>query len=227
MTISILSSKLLVSLQPNLIWNCSIINWSFLQKNGVTAFKVNVTAKIQNVSECLSGWYLLNHRTFCYQTWYGDPAWARVSHRIFFWHLLSSRSRSQWGLIWSKYIFFYYIIWTVDSLASKPGLMIHHQKSECLVKKVRLLYSRLRSQWRVKMSLFVQMIFSKPPNILFPNLVLWCIIMSRNVLQKDWFLIFKVKVTARAHMIKIWQVLLYLLNCWFFWYQTWCDSTLL
>ena len=60
------------------------------------------------------------------------------------------------------------------------------------------------------------MIPSKPPNILFPNLVLWCIIMSQSVMQKDWAAIFKVKVTARAHMIKIWQVLLYLLNWWFF-----------
>ena len=33
-------------------------------KNGVTAFKVKVTVKVQNVRECLSGQYLLNHRTF-------------------------------------------------------------------------------------------------------------------------------------------------------------------
>ena len=60
------------------------------------------------------------------------------------------------------------------------------------------------------------MISSKPPNILFPNLVLWCIIMSQSVMQKDWFAIFKVKFTARALMIKIWQFLWYLLNCWSF-----------
>ena len=33
--------------------------------------------------------------------------------------LLYSKSRSQQGLIWSKYYSFYYIIWTVDSLATK------------------------------------------------------------------------------------------------------------
>ena len=44
--------------------------------------------------------------------------------------------------------------------------------------------------------------------------------------QKDLFAIFKVKVTARAHVIKIWQFLLYLLNCWSFCYQTWFDSKL-
>ena len=69
--------------------------------------------------------------------------------------------------------------------------------------------------------MFVQMISSKPPNTLFPNLVLWCIIMSWSVMQKDWIAIFEFKVTVRAHTIKIWQWLLYLLNCWSFHYQTW------
>ena len=66
--------------------------------------------------------------------------------------------------------------------------------------------------------MFVEMIFSEPPNILCSNLELWFIVMSQGVMQKDWFAIFKVKVTARAHMIKIWQFLLYLLNCWSFSY---------
>ena len=40
---------------------------------------------VQSVSECLSGWYFLNYRTFCYQIWYCDAAsWARVPCRIFF-----------------------------------------------------------------------------------------------------------------------------------------------
>ena len=51
-------------------------------------------------------------------------------------------------------------------------------------KKAELLHSGSRSQRRVKMLMFVQMIPSKPPNILFLNLVLWCIIMSWSVLQK-------------------------------------------
>ena len=81
------------------------------EKNGITAFKVKVTGKVQNVSECLSRWYLLNHRLFCYQTWYDDTAsWARVSCRTFFsfsfFLLLSLRSRLQPGLIWSKYYSF-------------------------------------------------------------------------------------------------------------------------
>ena len=76
------------------------------------------------------------------------------------------------------------------------------------------------------MLMFVWIISSKPPHILFPILVLWCIIMSQSVMQKDWFSIFKAKVTARAFMIKLWQFLLYLLNCWSFCYQTWFVSTL-
>ena len=80
----------------------------------------------------------------------------------------------------------------------------------------------LKYQW-----MLVQMISSKLPNIFKkPNLVLWCIIMSRSVMQEDWFAIFKVKVTARAHLIKIWQFLIYPLNCWSSCYQTWIDHTL-
>ena len=70
MTISAVSSKLLVRLQPNLVSWYSIISRSILWENGITASKIKVTAKVQNVSECLSGQYLLNHRTFCHQTQY-------------------------------------------------------------------------------------------------------------------------------------------------------------
>ena len=40
-------------------------------------------------------------------------------------------------------------------------------------------------------------------NILLPNLVLWCIIMSQIVFQKDWFAVFKAKGTEKDHIIKI------------------------
>ena len=56
-------------------------------------------------SKCLwmSRQYLLNHWTFYYQTWYDDASsWARSFKMI---GLLSSRSRSQWRLIKSKYNF--------------------------------------------------------------------------------------------------------------------------
>ena len=57
-----------------------------------------------------------------------------------------------------------------------------------------------------------------------PDLIWWCIIMRWCVVQKNWFTIFNVKVTARAYIIKIWLFLLYLLNCWSSCNQTWFDS---
>ena len=55
-----LSSKLLVCLQPNLVWWYSIISQSVLWKHGITAFKVKVTVKIQNVSEWLFALYFFH-----------------------------------------------------------------------------------------------------------------------------------------------------------------------
>ena len=53
---------------------CSVISWSVLYKNGITTVKVKFTVKVKNVTDCLSRWYLLNDRTFCYQIWYGNAA---------------------------------------------------------------------------------------------------------------------------------------------------------
>ena len=53
------------------------------------------------------------------------------------------------------------------------------------------------------MSKNVLMVFSALLNLLLPNLVLWCIIMSQIVFQKDWFAVFKVKDTVKDNMIKV------------------------
>ena len=53
--------------------------------------------------------------------------------------------------------------------------------------------------------MFVQMISSEPQNILLPNLVWLCSIMSQSVKQKSWFSVFNVKVTARLYIIKTLQ----------------------
>ena len=45
------------------------------------------------------------------------------------------KSGSQRGLIWSKYESLCYIFWTLDSLETKLGLMIHHHELECPVTK--------------------------------------------------------------------------------------------
>ena len=45
---------------------------------------------------------------------------------------------------------------------------------------------------------------SESLNLLLPKLVPWCIIMNQIVFQKPWFAVFKVKVTVKNHIIKIW-----------------------
>ena len=67
-----------------------------------------------------------------------------------------------------------------------------------------LLCSSPRSQKNSKCQwMFVQMISSESLNLLLPNLVWWCIIMSQIVFQKNWFAVFKVKVTVMDNIIKI------------------------
>ena len=48
------------------------------------------------------------------------------------------------------------------------------------------------------------MVSSESLDLLLPNLVWWCIIMSQIAFQKDWFAVLKVKVTMKDHVIKVW-----------------------
>ena len=102
--------------------------------------KLDYCSKGQGHSEgskfrCLSRWYFLNRRTFCYQTRYCDASsWAGVSCKKIC--LLFSRSRSKQGLVWSKYDSFYCIFRIADPFATKLGLMVHYHKPECLMKKL-------------------------------------------------------------------------------------------
>ena len=158
-----------------------MIGKSVLWKNWVTAFKVKVTAKGQNV-DVWSRWYLLNRQTFCCQTWYCDASlWAGVLCRMIC--LLFSRSRSQQGLIWSKYDSFYHVFWIANSFATKLGLIVHYHKPECLMKKLECC---VQGQGHGKISecqwLFIQMLSSEMLNLILPNLLQLCIIMSHIVL---------------------------------------------
>ena len=69
---------------------------------------------------------------------------------------------------------------------------------ECLMKKLNCC---VQGQGHSKMSkyhwIFVLI-------TLLPNLVRWCIIMSQIVFHNDWFAVFKVKVTGKDYIIKIW-----------------------
>ena len=59
----------------------------------------------------------------------------------------------------------------------------------------------------VCMSGFIQSIFSEPLNLLWPNLVWWCLIMGWSVMWNNADCFFKVKVTVR------WQTLFKNENC--------------
>ena len=61
MTISTISSERLIlfSLLPNMVWQYIVMSQSVLWRNWIAVFKVNVTAKFQNINECLSRRYLL------------------------------------------------------------------------------------------------------------------------------------------------------------------------
>ena len=188
-------------------------------------FKVKVTATVQNLREFLFGLYLMNHRTFCYQIWYDDAAsWARVTQTFFGCGYLQGHNHS---------IGWYDQNMTVSTILSE--LLIPWQPNLVwwyIIWSQSVLWKKWITAFRVKVTvkgqnlMFVQMVSSKPSNILFSNLALWFIIMSQSVMKKRLICYFKVKVTARAHMIKIWQFLLYLLNCWSFCYKTWFDCTL-
>ena len=73
--------------------------------------------------------------------------------------------------------------------------------------------------------MFVRTISSEPQNMLLPNLVWLCSMISQSVMQKIRFTVFNVKVKARAYIIKIWLFLLYLLNSWWVCDQIWFNST--
>ena len=114
--------------------------------------------------------------------------------------LLSSRSRLQRGLIWSNCDCSYYNFWTTDPFATKLfyGILL-------LKKQTGLLCSRSRSQWNsICQLMFLRTISSEPLNRLSPNLARWCIIISQSVVRNDWFALFKVNGTVKAHMVEIW-----------------------
>ena len=83
--------------------------------------------------------------------------------------------------------------------------IVHYHKPECIMEKLDCCvqgqsHSKIsKCQW-----MFVHMISSELLNLLLPNLVWWCIIMSQIVCQKDWLAVFKVNVTVKNNIMKIW-----------------------
>ena len=131
----------------------------------------------------------------------------------------------------SKSLYLYDQNMTISTLSSKllvclqSNLVVQHHKPECSVQKLDYwVQARGQSKCSKCWWMFDQMISSEVQNIYLPNLVWWCSIMSHSVRWgKKLFAI--LKVTGRAHVIKIWFFLLYPLNCWFLGNQTWLDIT--
>ena len=123
-------------------------------ENWIALVKVKVIMKVKSVNECMSEWYLVKHQTFCNQTWYTDASsQAGMLCKKIGLHIFRVKVTARSYMI--IYNSFYSIFWTVDSFASRHGLMVNHHKLECPREKTRLLPSRSRSQWRFKMSMNV------------------------------------------------------------------------
>ena len=84
-------------------------------------------------------------------------------------------------------------------------VIVHYHKPWCHMAKLDCC---VLGQGHSKISkclwMFVQMIPPESLNLLQQNLAWWCIIVSQIVFQKDWFAVFKVKITVKDHIIKIW-----------------------
>ena len=112
------------------------------QQHRIAVFNVKVTAKVQYVNECLSDWYLLNHRTFCHKIdvvmKHHEPECCaeRKKKKEEAFSIFKVKVTARAHMI--KCSSFYCIFWTADSLATKLGVTIlnwilQHHKMECAV----------------------------------------------------------------------------------------------
>lgn len=89
-----------------------------------------------------------------------------------------------------------YIFWTTDCIVR-----------QCVCKKMGLLCSRLRAQQWLKMAVTVHIFWTAEPVVTKLDILMHHYEHQSNVMQKEWFAIFKpvrVRVTVRVHMIKLW-----------------------
>ena len=186
-------SELLIPWQPNLVW------WYFIISQSVPRKKLDYCRQGQGHSEgskckCLSRWYLLNHQAFCFQTWYWDTSLCKSTYNQ--------------NMTVSTLSFELLILLLLDWYITISQSVLW--RSWIVVFKVKVTAKFQNVKW-----MFAQMISSEKLNLLLPNLIWWCIIMSHIVFQKDWFAVFKVKVTITDNIIKI-CLFIYYLNCLFF-----------
>ena len=115
MTVSIVSSELVILLQPNLVWWQVTINSDGQWKELVAVFRIKVTANIhfKQIKKFMYVGYVLNCWTFCNQTWYGDQLECYIQGQGHMAHSIK---------IWLFWL--YPLNWW--SYGSKLCLMVHH-----------------------------------------------------------------------------------------------------
>ena len=142
-------------------------------------------------SKCqpMFGWYLLNHWTFCDQTWCGDASsWARISMRKDWYANFKVKVRaraciskcdqtwcgdaSSWAGVSCKKNC---VLTQPNRVCVIPGFVM-----TCIIKIMTV--SRISSEWLI---------------LLQPEVVFWYIIISQSVLWENW-MAFKVKVVAKV-----------------------------
>ena len=93
------------------------------------------------------------------------------------------------------------ILWIAEPFVTKPSMVIHHDKPECQVWKMGCyLQGQGHSNWvlvhTMKYDYFYYMFWTA--EILATNLVWQCTFISRSVLWKGCFAVFKVKITVKV-----------------------------
>ena len=115
MTISVICSELLIFGATNLVWQCMFISWSALWKGCFAVFKVKVTVKVMNFSECLPGQYLwsvklsmvMHHHqpeyhseiSFCYVTIIltrSSEILKLLRSKLVWWYIITRQGKTPW-----------------------------------------------------------------------------------------------------------------------------------
>ena len=185
MTLSTIFSELLIPWQPKLVRWYIIISQSVLWK------KIGLLH-----SGSRSQWRVW---MFMFVQMISSKLTSILFPKFVLWCIIMQK------LIWPTYDNFYCIFWTANPFATKFAMIVHYHKWKCFMEKLDCC---VQGQGHRKVSkcqwMTVRMIPSEMLNLLLPNLVWWCIIMSQIVFQKHWFAVFKVKVTVKDSMIKMW-----------------------
>ena len=124
---------------------------------------------------------------------------------------------------------FWYIFWTADPFATKLGLMAHHHKVDCLVKRLDCCFwSRSRSQKRCRIPVNVHLddiSSSAQPSVTKLGMVIQH--HEPKCYARKFVSCLQVQGHSEGSYNQIWLFLSYLLNCWSFCNQILLDGTLL